>query len=154
MKKLAIVVASVLMSYSAQAQTACTEMGCESGVTIQVPQVRFHAKGKYVYLLSLDGKKQVKCTASLPMKSCDKPAVTCSDKSVMIMEEGCALPPEDQRLGDIHITAQPKKLKLQVLQDSKIVASQEWKPVYSKVHPNGVECGPVCRQAAVNLKTH
>lgn len=144
----------VMASLPTQAQQACTQMGCESGLTIQVPDVRFRSPGKYVYLLTLDDKRQVKCTGSLPMKTCDKPAITCNAKEVMIEEEGCALTPDAQRFGDVVIHAKPKKIFMKVLQNNEIVAYQTWKPSYSKVLPNGEKCGPVCYQAGVDLKTH
>ncbi len=154
MKRLAVFLVSVLASFSAQAQPTCTEIGCENGIMIQIPQVRFRGAGQYVYQFSLDRKKLITCKGSLPLLSCEKPSMSCNSKIVRITEEGCALPADEQRLGDIHIDATPKKIILKVLQDKKIIGYQEWKPSYTTAQPNTKTCAPSCRQAILQMKTH
>lgn len=154
-KKLCMLVAMLSMATSVYAQsTACTEIGCQSGVTVQVPQVRFRSDGNYQYSIQLDKKKPIICKGSLPLRPCDEKAIHCSGSGVSIMEEGCALPMGEQHFGDIHISKQPKSLRIIVKKDGKMIGDQTWKPSYSTAQPNGTQCKPSCRQATVQMKVN
>ena len=143
---------AMLCTFSAQAKgVACTEIGCENGVNVLVPDVRFRDAGKYQFTFMLDKQKPIRCIGELPLKSCDASAIQCSAAGVRIMEEGCAMPAGDQRFGDMHIASQPKTVRIIVKRDGKMIGDQSFQPKYHLSQPNGTQCTPTCRQATLEL---
>jgi hypothetical protein len=135
------------------ATRVCTQISCESAVSVHVPDVRFRAAGKYEFTFKMDKRKPVRCTGELPFTSCDKSAITCNGVGVSISEEGCALPEESQRFGDIHISREPKRLQMRVIHNGREIVKQSWKPHYIGATLNGLNCTQQCRQATVNVNT-
>jgi hypothetical protein len=147
---LIIIAALLLVASPAQAQQACTEMGCMNGLTIDVPLDYRWQPGAYVFDFNLDGKA-VRCTGSLPLKSCDQPSITCSAEGVMIMESGCALPKNGHGFGMITIDSSPASASIKITRSGQMIAQNSWKPAYQITRPNGPRCEPTCRQATVSL---
>lgn len=133
------------------ATPVCTQISCESGVSVHVPDVRFRAAGKYEFTFKMDKRKPVRCTGELPFTSCDKAAITCNGVGVSISEEGCALPEESQRFGDIHISREPKRLQMRVTHNGREIVNQSWKPHYAQTKLQAHNCAQQCRQATVNV---
>lgn len=134
----------------ANAQQACTEMGCISGLTIEIAQDYHWKPGRYVFDFVLDDKP-VHCRGNLPLNTCDSQSMQCSSNEVMIMESGCAMPPETQGFGNITLSTFPAKVSVKISRDSRVIGAQEFTPAYKGVQPNGSQCQPVCKQATVTL---
>jgi hypothetical protein len=139
----------LLMANPAQAQRPCTEIGCMNGLTIDVPLDYRWQPGAYVFDFNLDGKA-VRCTGSLPLKSCDQRSLTCTAEGVMIMESGCALP-DGHGFGMITIDSSPASASVRITHNGQTIAQSSWKPAYQITQPNGPRCEPTCRQATVSL---
>jgi len=145
-----------LMALSAAAHAqpqACTQIGCVDGLTISVPMEYEWKKGNYAFDFLIDGRS-VKCSGALPLKSCEEHNITCSSDGVMIMESGCALPPEAHGFGDIMLGSDPRQVAVKIRYNGEQIASGNWTPHYQSAQPNGSGCGPVCRQASVKLDMH
>jgi hypothetical protein len=138
-----------LVAGSGQAQRGCTEIGCMDGLTIDTPLDYRWQAGLYVFDFALDGKA-VRCTGSLPLKSCDQRSIACNAAGVMIMESGCALP-NGHGFGMITIDSSPASASLKITHNGQMIAQGNWTPAYKVTHPNGPGCEPICRQAMVSL---
>lgn len=146
---LRVVALLFVMVSPAQAQMACTQIACMDGLTIDVPLEYQWQPGSYVFDFTLDGKP-VRCSGSLPLKSCEQHSLTCSAEGVMIMESGCALP-DGHGFGMISIGSGPASAALSITHNGKTIAQGSWKPTYQSAQPNGQQCEPTCRQATVTL---
>lgn len=150
MKYALLFIAAFLFPLSATAQNACREMGCESGFHINLPYDYHWQPGSYDFAVTMDGITQ-HCTGSLPFKGCDKPGITCPGTGVMIVESGCAMPPETHGFGDISVSAEAQHIAVTITRDGTLIGTGEWSPAYNTVQPNGVGCEPICRQASATL---
>lgn len=129
---------------------ACTEIGCVDGLTLTVvPEYRWQP-GAYVFRLTLDGRT-VTCKGSLPLKACGTPSLTCDGEGVMMTESGCALPPEAQGFGDVHVENGPRQVAISITRDGQTLVDKTVTPTYRTSRPNGPRCAPECRQANVPL---
>lgn len=151
--RLAVAVLLIDCAGSARAEQprACTEMGCVNGLTLSIPQDFVWQQGQYNFTMAIDGKI-AHCSGALPLKSCEAGnSITCDTPGIMIMESGCALPPESQGFGDIHFDSAPRKVNIFIERDKTMLFQQSIGPKYIDVTPNGAQCEPKCRQASVPL---
>ncbi|HTJ85379.1 MAG TPA: hypothetical protein VL400_26860 [Polyangiaceae bacterium] len=134
------------------AQKMCTQMACVDGLNIDFEPNGPMKKGKYTFTIEADGKKQ-ECTGSLPLPACEKGrALTCKGEGdAMIMESGCALPPDQQGFGPIMLKTGPAAVKITVKKDGATIGTADLKPSYRTVQPNGPDCGPTCKQASEKI---
>lgn len=140
----------LLLAGSAQAEQACTEIGCVDGLTVSIPPDYPWQPGDYTFDFTVDGKP-LHCKGSLPLASCENRNITCDGDGVMIMESGCALPKDTHEFGDIMLETGPSALALTITRNGETIAKGNWQVRYNTSQPNGAGCGPVCRQATVNL---
>ncbi len=140
-----------LLAPAAQAQQACTQIGCMDGLTISVPLDYEWKPGAYTFDFLLDGRA-VTCTGTLPLKSCETHSISCSAEGVMIMESGCAMPAQTHGFGDIMLGSGPRQVVLTIRHNRTQIARGNWTPKYTTLSPNGPACGPVCKQANVSLE--
>ena len=146
-----LILAVLLAASPAQAQRACTQIGCMDGLVISTPLEYRWQPGNYVFDIMIDGAS-MRCTGALPLASCDQPSLTCEGKGAMITESGCALPASEHGFGDIMIASGPQRAKVRIAREGDVIAQGEWTPDYQTSSHNGPECGPVCRQATVKLE--
>lgn len=131
----------------------CTEMACVDGLTLTVDPARKWVHGKYEITLLLDNK-QVTCKGQLPLNECEKgPTFECNFKGVTITESGCALPEDQQGIGDIHIDKAPAKVMVRITRNYRPMLTRTIIAKYQTLAPNGPGCGPVCRSASYDLFT-
>ncbi len=130
-------------------EQACTQIGCENGVRIELAKATPWTPGTYVFSLTLDGTP-VECKGALPLQSCESgPSLSCTpDAAVQIGESGCALPPDQHGFSDIMVRGEPKQITLKVLFDGTPLKSADITPDFKTTQPNGPACEPTCRNAA------
>ena len=134
----------------------CTMMACLNGLFIDIPASYHWKTGSYRFDFEIDDKK-VTCKGKLPLKSCNEPSIVCNGKSkfpeILIMESGCALPPNAQGFGQIQISEFPQKIKLTIFHNEKKIGKIKSTPDYLVTkNPNGKNCGDPCKQATIKLK--
>lgn len=112
-------------------EKVCTEMGCTNGLIIRPEGNMLNDPGHYIFQFFLDEKnmKQVACKGELPLKPCAQgPSFVCSSKLVSIGESSCALPPEQQRIGDIYIYGTPRKVVMAVKKNDEPILGRTLRP--------------------------
>lgn len=138
---------------AAQAEKACTEIGCNDGLTLEVAPGYQWKWGFYEMQFLLEGRS-VSCKGQLPLKKCDDgPSFTCSSDIVSIGESGCALPESAHGISSIHINDTPRRMMVVIKRGGQNVVMRTLNPEYRKSQPNGPECGPICTSASYNLLT-
>ena len=127
---------------------ACTQIGCDSGLTVRFSQPLREA-GSYTVTLELDGER-FSCHSTLPFASCsgENP---CSSSKLILEQSGCALPPSAHEIVGLRITSTAKKVSLWIERDGSEIASQSFSPTYIRSAPNGEGCEPICEQASATL---
>lgn len=130
----------------------CTEIGCVSGLRIDLQKAGAWQPGAYVFTFELDGSP-VRCSGALPLKACDAgPSLTCDGEGrVQIGESGCALPPDQHGFSDIQLLGSPAKVRVAIARDGQELHSAELAPTYTESRPNGPGCEPVCRGASAQV---
>ncbi len=94
----------------------------------------------------------VTCSGSLPLPDCSTRALSCDREGVVtITESGCALPPNEHALGDLHLSGAPASVTVEIFRDESTIARETFTPTYQTVQPNGPGCEPTCTQAQVDL---
>jgi hypothetical protein len=147
---LSLLLVSPFYAY-ASTPRACTQMGCDSGLFIEIPASHRWKKGAYRFEFLMDGKK-LTCSGRLPLRPCDEPSVECDDDGVHIAASGCALPPSQHGFGDILVDSLPKSMELKVFHNKREIGAAKGTPAYESLFPNGKDCGPECRQGRLQLK--
>lgn len=143
----------VFLPITAHAQKACTEIGCQDGLTLNVDPSFDWKWGRYDIALMFEGRT-VNCYGYLPLKRCEKgPSFKCSSDKITIGESGCAMPESTHGISGIYINDAPARVIVRILRDKKAVITRTLSPEYQEMQPNGPGCGPVCRGASYNLLT-
>jgi hypothetical protein len=153
---------------------ACTEVGCSDGLVVQVRRPTSEwAPGAYGLELAFDGHA-ITCAFTLPA---DFPAtgsvkeIPCQGSvgapgfSVILDQDSIC--DTVQRGGSETFVCQPvpnryslraglygtpATAKLVLGLDDGVLLDTELTPTYEESRPNGPDCGPVCRQATVDLE--
>lgn len=135
-----------------QPEIACTEIGCQNGLTLTVPPDMTWEDGRYAFLFQIDGKA-IKCWGKLPLPKCeDGPALVCDPIGIVtITESGCALPRSAHGFSDIHIATKAKTVALRMMHGNTTILGRTYRPVYETLRPNGPNCAPVCNSASLPL---
>ena len=119
---------------------SCTDIGCESGLTLSVQL----ASGDWVdgdYVL---GAGTASCSFSIPR---DLP--TGSSETGLDCNGGSGwLGPSDLQ---VLLTTTPKVLAIELERDGAAILEEESTPSYTEYKPNGPDCGPSCRGGSVEL---
>ncbi len=135
----------------AQAEKACTEIGCVNGLMLRGDYDREWKNGNYHFEIVLDNR-HVNCYGELPLKPCGEQSLSCNSDLVTITESGCALPKSDHGFGDIHISDDPRKVMVRITHNNRPILTRTIVRVeYLESRPNGPGCGPVCHSASYNL---
>jgi hypothetical protein len=129
---------------------ACTEIGCQDGLVVQVRPAEAWPHGAYRFDIEHDGARVV-CTGTLPLPPCERRALRCDAPQPSIVESGCALEPAAHAFGDVVFATTPATVAVVVRHDDQVVGSGRWNPVYQQSQPNGPGCEPVCTNATVGL---
>ncbi|TVQ87237.1 MAG: hypothetical protein EA397_18130 [Deltaproteobacteria bacterium] len=131
----------------------CTQIGCESGLTVEIEGIESWPAGDYVVRASVDGES-VQCEGSIPLNPCDQGyTFTCSDGVARISESGCDLPEREHGLSHVHFLADAaREVSLRIERDGELLGEQTFEPSYETFQPNGPECEPTCRQAQHTLQ--
>lgn len=70
----------------------------------------------------------------------------------MLLQEGCALPYEQQTISGLDIVdASPGTIKIDVGLNSALLGQGVFTPNYEDLRPNGPDCEPTCRQSRDQL---
>lgn len=130
----------------------CTELGCKSGLDIELVRSTPWPQGSYRITLRLDGKS-ASCEGKLPLEPCERgPTFHCSDASLSIAESGCALPPDQHAIGGLSSTVtEASKASLVIEHQGALQATAQLTPAFQTVQPNGPGCEPVCQSASMRL---
>jgi hypothetical protein len=130
----------------------CTSMACFDGLRVALtPASGRWAPGAYVLTITTPEGRTV-CEGALPLAACEGgPSLRCEGPRVLVTEEGCALPADEQGFPSIEILSQPGSLEVDVARDGTTIAQGAFTPSYRSVSPNGPNCGPTCRQASEAL---
>lgn len=136
----------------APAPRACTEIGCEDGLRIELVRAAWPA-GNYRVQLDVDGTTTT-CSGQLPLRPCEQgPSFNCEGAPVRFGESGCALPAEAHSITDINLpTTSAQRVTLTLEHDGALIGTTTLTPEYNEQRPNGPDCPPVCRNAGLRLK--
>lgn len=138
-------------SFAFAQERACTQIGCVDGLHFTVDPAHEWKSGQYEIQLALD-LKTVKCRGELPLHPCaNGPTFWCDDRSVTVIESGCALPDDSHAIGGIMVRDDPRKVIVRLTRNDRPMVTRTLSPKYSISRPNGPGCGPVCRGASYNL---
>jgi len=137
---------------------ACTLIGCEDGLKVQLRPASGWPAGEYRFEIQAEGVR-VTCRGSIPLTACTggpslPRTVTCDPEDVIrIVESGCALPAQAQGFPELWFDPKfrPRKLEITITRDGQIVAGANLVPSFQKVYPNGPECPPACDVARAVL---
>ncbi len=127
---------------------ACTGIGCNIGYQITLTSASAWKAGKYTVEVVSDGVTTT-CTATLPLTSAS--TADCTKAGVQIGLSGSMLPPEQQSLSDILLTATPKAVTITLSRDGAQLVTKSFTPTYKTSRPNGPDCEPTCTSASDTL---
>lgn len=150
---LALALALASISCSSEPR-ACTAIGCESGLRVQLEPTGGWPEGRYRFEIDADGAHAT-CTGSIPLPACGTSALACDrTDGFQIIESGCALAPSGQSFPVIRFDAKlrPKTVTIGVLRNDASVGRMQFAPRFETVQPNGEGCEPVCEQASATLQ--
>lgn len=120
---------------------ACTDMGCQSGLFIDL---ELRTSASYVVTLTADGTDYA-CVGAVPFdgsESCEAPfSMTLS---------GTALPADEQYIDGFSFDGTPAAVHFAVQRGGEEVLSEDLSPTYDTLQPNGPTCGPTCEQASAS----
>ncbi|MBE7485667.1 MAG: hypothetical protein HS104_37565 [Polyangiaceae bacterium] len=130
----------------------CTEMGCQSGLDIELVRPTGWPPGSYRITLRVDGKS-ASCEGKLPLEPCERgPTFHCNDASLSIAESGCALAADQHAIGGLTSTVtEASKASLVIEHQGALQATAQLTPAFQTVQPNGPGCEPVCQSASMRL---
>ena len=154
---------------SAQCATkVCTLAGCGEGIsaTLRTADGKW-ASGSYELNLRADGTPGT-CTLRLPEQLPQGPGIPlypCGPQTTVMVttDKKCAFGCDGQACGqqcmwlrgqfviEVMMYATPSRLEVVLSRDGEQLVAQEVRPAYEESTPNGPECGPVCRQAKVDV---
>jgi hypothetical protein len=126
--------------------------------------------GAYVLTVAVDGTSHscdLTLPADLPMNGSStqltcapklgfqgatlNPEVTCVERRTGDSVSQSCSPIPDQFVLSVHIDGTPKVLSVTLMRDGIELSAETLTPAYVQSQPNGEGCGPVCRQASVEL---
>jgi len=125
----------------------CTDIGCQNGFQLDFS---YRERGAYVFDLEVDGVAVV-CKASLPLLSVAVPACTADVAQLGLV--GSRLPESQQSIGGLLFATSPRRVKIRVQRDAKVLVETTLEPVYTVTPgPNGPDCDPKeCKSAKASL---
>jgi hypothetical protein len=133
---------------------ACTLIGCDDGLTVELEPKSGWPAGTYQFTIDADATR-VTCRGALPLASCaNAPALTCDTTGVVsISESGCALAAAAQGFPQITFARalRPKRVVVAITRDDALVARAELLPEFKTSTPNGPGCPPTCTQARAQV---
>jgi hypothetical protein len=133
---------------------ACTLIGCQDGLDVDLTPGNNWPAGAYVFTIDADAAR-VTCRGSLPLPACSAgSAITCDPSGVVsIVESGCALPASAHGFPQIRFDAKarPRKVVVTVTRNDGVIGRAELSPEFQRVEPNGPGCGPICNQARARM---
>ncbi|MGB4100453.1 MAG: hypothetical protein WBK91_00890 [Alphaproteobacteria bacterium] len=147
---LAVMLLAMLTGGSAMAESVCTQMGCQSGLQLDVAPDYPWSPGAYFFDFNLDGAHAV-CRGVLPLPPCEQSGLTCDNAAITVLQSGCAMLPENHGFGNIMIDGAPAKVRVTITRDGAQLVDKTFAPKYHDIRPNGAQCEPVCRQASARL---
>jgi len=134
---------SIALLGCSSAEKACTLIGCASSVEVGFTGANDKA-GSYDVNLMTDGDPS-SCHVTLPW-DCTSLRPCLGGGYWTLLVTGC--PPAGQRIeGFVFAEHTPASVDFVVLRDGIMVGGDSLHPEYQESHPNGSECGPVCRHA-------
>jgi hypothetical protein len=128
---------------------ACTELGCQNGVTVDFSYTQ---PGAYVFVVTIDGDITT-CKAALPLAQ--QPPTACDRDAVLLGLVGSMLPAAQQSIGGLILptTLTAKSVTVKATRDGTLVGEKTFVPPYVVTpSPNGPGCEPAeCKLANVTF---
>ena len=133
--------ALVVTGVACDGSRSCTDVGCESGLTLNVRLASGSwADGDYV----LDAGAE-RCSFRIPR---DLPIVGATTTPICRGGTRVLLGTSGLQLA---LASTPKTFAIALSRDGSSILSEDATPNYDESTPNGPDCGPVCRQGHVAL---
>jgi hypothetical protein len=124
----------------------CTKMGCVDQLTIRLRPSRARP-GTMVIELDIDGKT-VRCVVPAgadETRPCDDSVTVTHQELQRCRAELCRGTGSFEEV--LEIGATPRRVRVRVKQDQRLLGQRSFVFRYARVRPNGQRCPPVCRQA-------
>jgi hypothetical protein len=117
---------------------SCTLMGCSDALSVVLSPQEPLADGAWEVEVSAEDGSSELCAFEM-----EGGAVTSGD----CMASGTEGSSEVQ----VDFVVVEGDLAVEVRHEGEVVHTEEVSPVYEEMQPNGPECGPICRRAAVEI---
>jgi hypothetical protein len=139
-RRLIVAAGLVFSSVACDWSHSCTDIGCASGLTVNVrPASGTWADGDYE--LSAGAEQ---CTFSIPR---DVPSVGSGTLDCYRRTSGGVGPSGLQ----LTFEGTPETLAVVLTRDGTAILDETSTPSYAESQPNGPDCGPHCRQGSLDL---
>jgi hypothetical protein len=125
----------------------CTKIGCVDQLTIRLRSSRARPPGAMVIELDIDGKT-VSCVVPAGVdetRPCDDSVTVTHQEIQRCRGERCRGTGAFEEV--MEISATPKRVRVRVKHDERLLGQRSFVSRYARVRPNGRRCPPVCRQA-------
>lgn len=140
-RSLLLGMALVVTGVACDSSQSCTDIGCESSLTLDVRL----ASGSWTdgdYVLGAGAER---CSFSVPR---DLPKVGATTTPICSAGTRVLLGASGLQLA---LASTPKTFAIALSRDGSSILSEDATPNYDESTPNGPDCGPVCRQGHVAL---
>lgn len=118
--------------------TACTEIGCDDGITLTVSPASGLIAG--VYSVSVSGTgESTSCSLTV-------------DNAAQVTDTTCDLIDNTAGSFTVVLHSSPETLTITIDRDGTELGKEDITPSYTTVQPNGPECEPTCHQADVSMQ--
>ena len=147
--RLALLLAPLLLACGKTEDTAaCTEIGCQDGLFIELNRLTWEP-GVWTVSLTSDGVNTT-CTATIPLDSTTPSS--CDRTGYQLTTAGSSLDVSEQAITDLYIPSiDIAQVTIIVEHDGVEVFSDSVQPSYQTSQPNGPDCEPTCTSANASL---
>lgn len=118
--------------------TACTEIGCDDGITLTVTSASGLTAG--VYSISVSGTgESTSCSITI-------------DSGAQVTDTTCDLVDNTASSFTVVLHSAPEALTVTIDRDGTELGKEDLTPSYTTVQPNGPDCEPTCHQADASMQ--
>lgn len=128
----------------------CTMIGCYNGFTASLDTKGPLPPGHYTVDVEADGVRG-SYEVDIPLPPCDTRGKYTGELKFGVGESGCALPPDQHTLSEVHLETLPKEVKIRIVRTGTVLADVAFTPAYRESRPNGPDCEPVCNSASEKI---
>lgn len=141
-----LILASALIALPAVAAscdglgTACTEIGCDDGITLTVTSASGLTAGVYSISIAISGQgESASCTVTV-------------NSAAQVTDTTCDLVDNTASSFTVVLHTAPETLTLTLDRDGTELGKQDFMPAYKAFQPNGPDCEPTCFQADASMQ--